>query len=177
MELLDKLPKDLHWHVIKHMQHPLATIVENMGCRKCHKTRELRDCDMCKNLFCVRCAQYDKWCGMDGDMLVCIDCLVDKHTDCMGLIMQHGDCWHRGAYHRVSEFINHVYAYTWGELDRHPTYFDTLDDIYNKKIIRREFDKKLEWERKSGERYEHYCDTYKCQFTIDELNKIFDSEN
>ena len=48
----------------------------------------------------------------------------------------------------VSEFINHVYAYTWGELDRHPTYFDTLDDIYNKKIIRREFNKKLEWERK-----------------------------
>ena len=173
MELLDKLPQEMHWNVIKYMEHPLATILKNMGCRNCQKTSGLRNCDMCQSFFCVKCVKYDKWRGPDEDMLVCINCLVDNHTECMDMMMEWGDCWHRAQYHRVSQFIEHVYHNNKDELDRHPTYYDTLYDIYNKNIIRREYDKKCEWERRSGETYEEFCYANKFAFEIDELNDIF----
>ena len=28
MELLDKLPQEMHWNVIKYMQHPVACLIE-----------------------------------------------------------------------------------------------------------------------------------------------------
>ena len=28
MELLDKLPQEMHWNVIKYMQHPTASLIE-----------------------------------------------------------------------------------------------------------------------------------------------------
>jgi len=92
-------------------------------------------------------------------------------------MMQWGDCWHGGVYHEVSQFIDHVCNYYEDELVRHPTYYDTLYDIYNKKIIRREYDKKCEWERRSGETYEEFCYANKFAFEIDELNDIFEFNN
>ena len=169
MELLDKLPQEMHWNVMKYMQHPLATILKNMGCRNCQKTSELRTCDMCENLFCVQCEKYDEWSDPEKDMLVCINCLVDNHTECQVMMMQWGDCWHRGLYHDVSQFIDFVCNYYDDELDRHPTYFDTLYDTWNKKMIRQEFNKKCLWEQRTGESYEEFCYENKFVFAMDDL--------
>ena len=31
MELLDKLPREMHWNVIKYLQHPTAGLIEPIG--------------------------------------------------------------------------------------------------------------------------------------------------
>lgn len=51
MELLKELPQELHWNVIKYMEHPLATIIKNKVCCECFRTNFEDECNLCNNMF------------------------------------------------------------------------------------------------------------------------------
>ena len=140
MELLDKLPREMHWNVIKYLQHPLATIIKNKVCCECFRTNDVAECNLCNNMFCVECFESDEFSDPTGNVVICIDCLVDKHEDCIWMDMRHRDkgSWKSGLYDHVARDIERVFSILGNKLKRHHYYMDTLDDEDNKKLIKRE---------------------------------------
>ena len=84
MEILDKLPDELKWNVIKFWRHPCADMINALNCDSCgRRKRKYHKCGDCNKTFCVRCVKYEKLNGYDiiteqefNDMLVCKTCLT-----------------------------------------------------------------------------------------------------
>ena len=140
METLNDLPPELYWNVIKYMVHPLATIIKNKVCSDCFRTNFEAECNLCNNMFCTECFDSDEFSDNEGNVVICIDCLVDRHEDCLWMDMRHKNkgSWKTGLYHVVAHDIEKAFDILHYKLKRHNYYMDTLNDEDNKKLIKRE---------------------------------------
>ena len=108
MEILDSLPLDIHWNVIKFLQHPLAGVLRQQAmCEECDKVIPLyHKCHYCRNRFCVRHMDYDKLQSPNGDYLVCAVCLDNRADEFVELLNNTNCSFHRGVFESRNDFFN-----------------------------------------------------------------------
>ena len=59
-------------------------------------------CYLCKTIICKQCLRYDKFCGEERDMLVCMHCMFNRFADLSDLYGTGGSGWyHRGYFEEV----------------------------------------------------------------------------